>query len=256
MLAERRSLLDLTLRPGTAGRTLSDDARRVALDDLRQGVSLEGALTALRGRSVLIACEGQLTFTLAALALDGIARRILLCLPDLAAEHLPGVMADGEVDAVVTDWTGYAARPPRRRRARRRQRTAGSDKDVDHWRNQIVDVHLGHDSGRRGRPYAYETGILEDGLVKSTMEHPSVSAGVTGCSLPARRRLDGDVGRASQSAISARGACGIARLGTPSLARADGRARRDPPLCCGSRRKGATSDPRQSPDLSRRDYAF
>lgn len=111
MPPERRSLLQLTLAPGTAGRTLSDDAHRVALDDLRGGISLEGPLSALRGRSVLIACEGQLTFTLAALALDGVARRIFLCLPDLADEHLPGVMADGEVDAVVTDGTGPQPKP-------------------------------------------------------------------------------------------------------------------------------------------------
>ncbi len=111
MPPERRSLLDLTLAPGTAGRTLSDDAHRVTLDDLRQGTSLEGPLSALSGRSVLIACEGQLAFTLAALALDGVARRILLCLPDLAAEHVPAVMADGEVDAVVTDGTGPQPEP-------------------------------------------------------------------------------------------------------------------------------------------------
>ncbi len=111
MPAERRSLLDLTLAPGTAGRTLSDDGHRVALDDLRQGISLEGPLSALRGRSVLIACEDQLTFTLAALALDGVARRMLLCPPDLAAEHLPAVMVDAEVDAVVTDGTGPQPKP-------------------------------------------------------------------------------------------------------------------------------------------------
>ncbi len=46
------------------------------------------------------------------LELDGVARRILLCPPDLAPEHVAGVLGQAEVDAVVTDGTGPAADPP------------------------------------------------------------------------------------------------------------------------------------------------
>lgn len=42
------------------------------------------------------------------LELDGIARRILLCPPDLRPEHVPGVIADGEVEAIVSDPVGPA----------------------------------------------------------------------------------------------------------------------------------------------------
>src|ERR1700756_1014220 len=74
----------------------------VALADLARGTSLGGRLPELAGRSVLVATGDQLTAALALIELDGVARRLVLCPPDLAAEHLSGVIADAEVDAVVT----------------------------------------------------------------------------------------------------------------------------------------------------------
>ena len=41
--------------------------------------------------------------------LDGIARRLVLCTPDLSDDHLLAAMKDAEVDVVVTDGTGPAA---------------------------------------------------------------------------------------------------------------------------------------------------
>jgi acyl-coenzyme A synthetase/AMP-(fatty) acid ligase len=44
-----------------------------------------------------------LAAALALIELDRVARRIVLCPPDLDAAHLPSIVADGEVDAVVSD---------------------------------------------------------------------------------------------------------------------------------------------------------
>jgi acyl-coenzyme A synthetase/AMP-(fatty) acid ligase len=74
----------------------------VALSDLARATSLGGRLPELRDRSVLIATGDQLTTALALIELDGVARRLILCPPDVAAEHLPSVIADAEVDALVT----------------------------------------------------------------------------------------------------------------------------------------------------------
>src|SRR5258705_1599384 len=74
----------------------------VALRDLAHGTSLGGRLPELRDRSVLIATGDQLTTALALIELDGVARRLILCPPDVAPEHLPSVIADAGVDALVS----------------------------------------------------------------------------------------------------------------------------------------------------------
>src|SRR4030081_1791295 len=74
----------------------------VALNDLARGTSLGGRLPELRARSVLIAPGDQLATALALIELDGVARRLILCPPDVAPEHIPSVIADAGVDALVT----------------------------------------------------------------------------------------------------------------------------------------------------------
>src|SRR4030081_2937336 len=74
----------------------------VALSDLAHGTSLGGRPPELRARSVLIAPGDQLATALALIELDGVARRLILCPPDVAPEHLPSVIADAGVDALVT----------------------------------------------------------------------------------------------------------------------------------------------------------
>jgi acyl-coenzyme A synthetase/AMP-(fatty) acid ligase len=78
---------------------------RVALSALATGTSLGGRLAQLRGRSVLVATKDQLTAALALIELDGVARRLVVCPPDVAPEHLPGIMATAGVDEVVRDGT-------------------------------------------------------------------------------------------------------------------------------------------------------
>jgi acyl-coenzyme A synthetase/AMP-(fatty) acid ligase len=75
----------------------------VALAELAGGSILGGALERLRGRSVLIATREQLPTALALVELDGVARRMVLCTPDLKAEQLAGVAATAEADAIVID---------------------------------------------------------------------------------------------------------------------------------------------------------
>src|SRR5262245_59813834 len=69
------------------------------VSDLQRRTSLGGGLEALRDRSVLVATGDQLTTALALIELDGVARRLVLCPPDLPAAHLPHVIATAEVDA-------------------------------------------------------------------------------------------------------------------------------------------------------------
>jgi acyl-coenzyme A synthetase/AMP-(fatty) acid ligase len=84
-------------------RFLSGAGASVSLNDLTRGTSLGGRLTELSGRSVLIATRDQLAAALAMIELDGIGRRLVICPPDLASEHLPTVIDKADVDAILSD---------------------------------------------------------------------------------------------------------------------------------------------------------
>jgi len=75
----------------------------VALEQLRAGSTFGSALESLRGRSVLIATREQLPTALALIELDGVARRMVLCTPDLTPEQLAGVAATAQADAIVLE---------------------------------------------------------------------------------------------------------------------------------------------------------
>src|ERR1700681_3114506 len=91
------------LDPDLKGRTLSDPRRVVSLTDIAGETCLKGRLGELSGRSALLAVSGQLLAALAMLEIDGVARRMLLCPPDLNADHIQALSEDAEIDAVVTD---------------------------------------------------------------------------------------------------------------------------------------------------------
>ncbi len=84
-------------------RTLSDAHHVVSLTDVLSQTVLGGRLHELSGRSVLLKLSDQLRSGLAMIELDGIARRMLLCPPDLNPAHLDALIADAAIDAVVTD---------------------------------------------------------------------------------------------------------------------------------------------------------
>jgi acyl-coenzyme A synthetase/AMP-(fatty) acid ligase len=101
--AETRPLRHHLDGPQSEGRFFRDANASVAFADLRSRTCLGGRLNELSGRSVLLATRDQLTAALALIELDGVARRIVLCPPDLAAGHLPEIAANAEVDAIVSD---------------------------------------------------------------------------------------------------------------------------------------------------------
>jgi acyl-coenzyme A synthetase/AMP-(fatty) acid ligase len=91
-----------------SGRFVFDVDASIALHDLMAGSVLNGQVDDLYGRSVLIATESQLAAAAAMLELDGVARRITLCPPDLQARHLPGVIETAGADAIVSDQPNMA----------------------------------------------------------------------------------------------------------------------------------------------------
>src|SRR5580700_849627 len=91
------------LDPNLKGRTLSDAKQVVALTEFAEQTCLEGRLAELSGRSVLLEVTDQLVSALAILEMDGVARRMLLCPPDLAPDHISTLVEDAGIDAVVTD---------------------------------------------------------------------------------------------------------------------------------------------------------
>jgi acyl-CoA synthetase (AMP-forming)/AMP-acid ligase II len=91
------------LGPDLKGRTISDAQRVVSLTDILEYTCLADRIGELSGRSVLMAVSDQLISGLVMAEIDGVARRMLLCPPDLNADHLQSLMEDADIDAVVTD---------------------------------------------------------------------------------------------------------------------------------------------------------
>jgi non-ribosomal peptide synthetase component F len=110
------------LGPELKGRTISDARRVVSLTTILEETCLVGRFSELAGRSVLLAVADQLISAIAMMEIDGVARRMLLCPPDLDADHVNTLIEDADIDAVVTDqptrWADagiylvMAVRPP------------------------------------------------------------------------------------------------------------------------------------------------
>jgi acyl-CoA synthetase (AMP-forming)/AMP-acid ligase II len=97
--------------PERTGRWLSDARQIVSLTDIVAETCLAGRLGELAGRSVLLYVRDQLTAALAMMEIDGVARRMLLCPPDLSVDHIGSLMEDAEIDAVVVDDATKAMLP-------------------------------------------------------------------------------------------------------------------------------------------------
>jgi acyl-coenzyme A synthetase/AMP-(fatty) acid ligase len=112
------------LGPELKGRTLSDARQLVSLTHILEHTCLVGRFGELSGRSVMLAVSDQLISGLVMTEIDGVARRMLLCPPDLHADHARTLIEDAGIDAILTDeparWADSevylvaAARPPTR----------------------------------------------------------------------------------------------------------------------------------------------
>jgi acyl-coenzyme A synthetase/AMP-(fatty) acid ligase len=91
------------LTDGLPAGTFHSPGTVVQLAQLAEASSLGGRLEELRGCTVLIATRDQLTAALALIELDGVAQRVVLCPPDLAATHFPGVIQTAGAVAWVRD---------------------------------------------------------------------------------------------------------------------------------------------------------
>ncbi|MDE2318293.1 MAG: long-chain fatty acid--CoA ligase [Rhodospirillales bacterium] len=91
-------------------RTTPDKARFISDSDYSFSLSMLNVVNRLykgpteySGRNVMIRTHGQFATALAALALDGVARRILLCPADIPDAQIPRLMQDGEAELILTD---------------------------------------------------------------------------------------------------------------------------------------------------------
>ncbi|MDP9009935.1 MAG: acyl--CoA ligase [Pseudomonadota bacterium] len=91
-------------------------AGSISLADLAGSSILGGKLESLRGRTVVLALREQLATAVALVELDGVARRLVLCTPDLTPEQLAGVCAAAEADVVIEQVCAQAAREDLQRR--------------------------------------------------------------------------------------------------------------------------------------------
>jgi acyl-coenzyme A synthetase/AMP-(fatty) acid ligase len=109
LLNDGRSLWESINAAAPPGGRLHGVRGVVPLAELRHATGLGGRLEELRGRSVVLLTRDQLSAALALIELDGVARRMVLCTPDLAREHLPGVVHTAAADACVCEAADAAA---------------------------------------------------------------------------------------------------------------------------------------------------
>jgi acyl-coenzyme A synthetase/AMP-(fatty) acid ligase len=84
--------------------------RSVAVADVLSTSFIRGDAASLQGRSVALATDGQLATAVGLLELDGVARRMVLCTPDLAGADFAAVMAAAGTDVVLVDEPAGTAR--------------------------------------------------------------------------------------------------------------------------------------------------
>jgi acyl-coenzyme A synthetase/AMP-(fatty) acid ligase len=165
------------LGPELKGRTISDGRRVVSLTDILEQTCVVGRFGELSGRSVLLAVSDQLISALAMTEIDGVARRMLLCPPDLNADHVQTLIDEAEIDAIVTDqpsrWADVgvylvmAARAPERRGGKAKTEratewlmltsgTSGVPKIVGHTLEALTGAIVADDPAR-GTPPVWAT---------------------------------------------------------------------------------------------------
>lgn len=82
---------------------LWSDDQAVSLRELTDAAWLKVLRDELTGASVVIKVGDQARAAMAMIALDGFARRLVLCPPDVADEHMDSVIADAEAEVLLGD---------------------------------------------------------------------------------------------------------------------------------------------------------
>ncbi len=85
------------------GLTIGDRLARLSLADVLAAHDDAALGRQLRGSSIVVATGGQLAAGLALIALDGLARRLVLVPPGLSAAQVKSVLRDAEAEVAVTD---------------------------------------------------------------------------------------------------------------------------------------------------------
>jgi acyl-coenzyme A synthetase/AMP-(fatty) acid ligase len=85
------------------GRFIADATQRITLRELALKTNLQGRAEDWRDRCVLLATVAQLPSVLALIELDGQARRVVICTPDLSRAHIEAAIEDAAVELLVTD---------------------------------------------------------------------------------------------------------------------------------------------------------
>lgn len=91
------------LAPAVEGRTICDARYAVSVTDILRHRCLIGKCHGLSGSSVLVATSRQLLAALAMIELDGVARRMVLCPPDVDPDRIEVLLSHAEIDVIVTD---------------------------------------------------------------------------------------------------------------------------------------------------------
>lgn len=92
------------IRPGVSpSGVLHGPRSNIGLGRLAQESCFNGRLEEFRGRCVIVAMHDQLSAALAMIELDGVARRMVLCPPDLSSEVLEAAIQKADANAWVGD---------------------------------------------------------------------------------------------------------------------------------------------------------
>jgi acyl-coenzyme A synthetase/AMP-(fatty) acid ligase len=98
---ERQTLRQVLAGAAGTQRMLWGGRGAVVLADLVEDSAFRDS--DVSGRSIVLATHAQLAAAQALVALDGSARRIIVCPPDLPLAHLATIASEAEADAIVTD---------------------------------------------------------------------------------------------------------------------------------------------------------
>lgn len=93
----------MTAAGTTPDRLLVGAGASLSLSQLANLSTLGGRLEELRGRNVLLVTPDPFTAAIVLIELDGVARRIVLCPPDLSPAYFPEIVAAAACDACVGD---------------------------------------------------------------------------------------------------------------------------------------------------------